>query len=151
MTWGIGFFKNLLGEIEERRLKCNDEGVSEVTTGSSGQGHNKNMVGVSTAYAAVTNGITWPNPVTDFEIVVPNTATLKWVLVVYDMPNAATAAGLLADIGSGGTDVAYDWILPNSRFFRRYTGVGFGRKLPGVLRLDFLPIGANTDIGVGAV
>ena len=119
--------------------------------GSSGQSHNRNINAASTTYSSATNSVTWTTPVTDIEVVVPNTASVTKVLVVYDAPSDAVASAWLSDIGSAGADVAYDWVLPNSRFSRQFAGVAFGRTLPGIQRIDVLPFGANTAVGIGAV
>lgn len=150
--WTIGFFKNASGVFEERRLKCNDDGMLQVSTGSSGLSHNRNINAASTTYASATNSAQWPlAPVTDIEIVVPATASLTKVLVVYDAPSDAIAALLLADIGTINTDVAYDWVLPGTTKIRQFSGTVPGRTAPGIMRIDVLPFGANTGIGIGAV
>lgn len=119
---------------------------------SEGPSHNRNIAAANTTYASATNSVQWlTGPVSDIEIVVPATASLTKVLVVYDAPSDAIAALQLADPGTPTTDVAYDRILPGTRLFRTFSGTVPGRTAPGIMRIDVLPFGANTEIGVGAV
>ena len=127
------------------------DGFAAVSAGASGQSHNRNIAAASTIYASATNSATWLATITDVEIVVPATASLTKVLVVYDAQSDAIASAQLNDAGGAALDVAYDWVLPGTRLFRQFTGTMPGRTTPGILRIDVLPFGANTGLGIGAL
>ena len=122
-----------------------------IIVGSTGPSHNRNIAAANTAYASATNSATWLVPITDVEIVVPATASLTKVLVVYDAQSDAIASAQLNDAGAAGSDVAYDLVLPGTRLSRQFTGTVPGRTAPGILRIDVLPFGANTALGIGAL
>ena len=117
--------------------------AAKVMVGSAGQARNRNIADASITYASAKNTVTWVLGVTDFEITVPNTASLIGVLVVYGAPNDSVASAWLTDAGSATSDVSYDYVLPNSVKSRQLSG--------GVTRIDVLPLGANTRLVIGAV
>ena len=108
-----------------------------------GQSHNRNIAAANITYASASNSVTWTTAVTDIEITVPNTASVTGVLVVYGAPNDAVASAWLTDAGSATSDVAYDYVLPNSVKIRQLSA--------GVTRIDVLPLVANTRLVIGAV
>lgn len=119
------------------------DGAACVTTGSAGQAHNRNLAAVATTNVPATNSAIWTSGVTDLEIVVPATASLTGVLVVYDAPSDAVAAAWLSDTGGASSDVAYDRLLPGTTTTKQFTA--------GITRIDFLAIGAATIVTIGAV
>lgn len=123
--------------------ELNADDALAVATGSLGQARNRNIAAAATAYASATNSVTWTTAITDIEITVPNTASLTGVLVVYGAPNDAVASAWLTDAGSATSDIAYDYVLPNSKMTRQFSG--------GVTRIDVLPLGAITRVVIGAV
>lgn len=119
------------------------DGNIAVIVGALGQAHNRNIAAANITYASTTNSVTWVTGVTEVEITVPNTASVIGVLVVYGAPNDAVASAWLNDLGSASSDVAYDYVLPNSVKSRQLSG--------GITRIDVLPLGANTRVIIGAV
>lgn len=126
--------------------------AAHVVVGVAGQARNRNINAASSTYLEATNSATWPTGIRETSITPLVTTTQqaaqdgKACLVVYDAPNGATAATMLADPGSAGFDVQYDLVLAGETLTRQHTAA--------ITRIDVLPIGAGNTVMrvlVGAV
>lgn len=135
--------KDPTDSTKRNSIKVASTGAALVATGAVGQAHNRNINAASSTYASATNTITWVSAVTDVSVQVPATASLSYVLVVYDAPNDAVASAWLADTGGAAVDVAYDLVQAGQTLNRQFSS--------GISRLDVLPVGAVTRVVVGAV